>query len=342
MNKTIRNTLLAVVVAVAAGAGIAYWGWKSLMSSPFDIQETVYLYVRPMDTEDDVRQQLRDVARARSLTGWSVARKFADFHPMTGRYGVEPGESMLSVFRKLKQGRQSPVRFTIPSVRRLEKLAGVMASKLMLDSADVAYAFSDSIFASNYGYEVATLPSLFIPNTYEFYWNTSLEAFMKRMQRENQVFWEDQDRNAAAQRIGMSHEEVITLASIVDEETANNAEKPRVAGMYINRLHQKMPLQADPTVKFALHNDTLRRIRLDHLRINSPYNTYRNAGLPPGPIRIPSVAGIDAVLGYEQHNYLYMCAKEDFSGTHNFAHSYAEHMKNARRYQQALNARGIR
>ena len=140
----------------------------------------------------------------------------------------------------------------------------------------------------------------------------------------------------------MSHEEVVTLASIVDEETANNPEKPRVAGMYLNRLRTGMPLQADPTVKFALHNDTLRRILNEHLRVDNPYNTYRNAGLPPGPIRIPSVVGIDAVLRHENHNYLYMCAKEDFSGTHNFANTYAEHLKNARRYQQALNHRGIR
>ena len=342
MKKALKYTLWILGGIVVFGIAGAVWGWRNLMSSPFDITETTYLYIRPMDTEEDVRQQLREVAGARSMFGWNMARRLTEFHPRTGRYAVEPGESMLSVFRKLKHGQQAPVRFTIPSVRRLEKLAGVMANKLMLDSADVAFAFADSIFASNYGYTVATLPALFIPNTYELYWNTSLEAFMERMQRENHSFWSAKGRNDLATRMGMSHEEVVTLASIVDEETANNGEKPRVAGMYLNRLHTGMPLQADPTVKFALGNDTLRRILLEHLRIDNPYNTYRNQGLPPGPIRLPSVAGIDAVLNHESHDYLYMCAKEDFSGTHNFAHTYADHLKNARRYQQALNARGIR
>ena len=342
MKKTTKIVLWSFGATVAAAALFALWSWKSLMSTPFEITETTYLYLRPMDKEDDVKQQLREVAKARSLRGWTVARWLSEFHPRTGRYAVEPGETMFSVYRKLKHGKQAPVRFTVPSVRRLEKLAGVMAQKLMLDSADVAFAFSDSIFARNYGYTPTTLPALFIPNTYELYWNTSLEAFMERMQRENEAFWNDEGRNEAAQQMGLSHEEVITLASIIDEETANNPEKPRVAGMYLNRLRIDMPLQADPTVKFALHNDTLRRILNVHLRIDSPYNTYRNTGLPPGPIRIPSVAGIDAVLHHESHDYLYMCAKEDFSGTHNFAHSYADHQKNARRYQQALNRRGIR
>ena len=342
MKKTRKYLLWGFGALAVVALAFGFWSWRGLISSPFEISETTYLYIRPMDTEASVKQQLKDVAKAKTMRGWTVARWISDFQPMTGRYAVEPGESMLAVFRKLKHGQQAPVRFTIPSVRRLEKLAGIMAQKLMLDSADVAFAFSDSIFASNYGYTVATLPALFIPNTYELYWNTSLEAFMERMQRENRSFWSAKGRNDLATRMGMTHEEVVTLASIVDEETANNGEKPRVAGMYLNRLHTGMPLQADPTVKFALGNDTLRRILLEHLRIDNPYNTYRNQGLPPGPIRLPSVAGIDAVLNHESHDYLYMCAKEDFSGTHNFAHTYADHLKNARRYQQALNARGIR
>ena len=342
MKKTTQNILFGIGGAAVVVLLTGLWAWNALFSSPFDITETTYIYIRPMDTEDDVRQQLKTEAKARSLAGWNVVRWLTDFQPRTGRYAVEPGDAVLTVYRRLKNGHQAPVRFTLPSVRRLEKLAGVMAQKLMLDSADVAFAFSDSIFAKNYGYSVATLPALFIPNTYEFYWNTSLEAFMERMVRENETFWNGEGRNEAAKRMGLSHEEVITLASIVDEETANNGEKPRVAGMYLNRIQEGMPLQADPTVKFALKNDTLRRIRMVHLHTQSPYNTYINIGLPPGPIRIPSVAGIDAVLHHEHHNYLYMCAKEDFSGTHNFAHTYADHLKNARRYQQALNQRGIK
>ena len=189
---------------------------------------------------------------------------------------------------------------------------------------------------------------MFIPNTYDIYWNTSAENLLKRMKKEYSRFW-DEERMARAANIGMSPTEIMTLASIVDEETANDQEKPMVAGMYCNRLKLRnseypdgMPLQADPTIKFAWKRFDLRRIYNKLLNIDSPYNTYRRTGLPPGPIRIPSIAGIEAVLNHTKHDYLYMCAKEDFSGTHNFARTYEEHMANARRYTQALNKRGIK
>lgn len=210
-----------------------------------------------------------------------------------------------------------------------------------MDSAVVAQHFADSAFCRQYGYDTSTIACLFIPNTYEVYWNTSLEDFMKRMQKENTTFW-NEERLRRAEAAGLTPNEVVTLASIVDEETANNAEKPMVAGMYINRLHTGMPLQADPTVKFALRDFSLRRIYHNHLNVESPYNTYRNIGLPPGPIRIPSIVGIDAVLNHVKHDYLYMCAKEDFSGTHNFARTYREHLANAAKYSKALNQRGIK
>jgi UPF0755 protein len=161
------------------------------------------------------------------------------------------------------------------------------------------------------------------------------------MKKESDTFWTEQ-RLSKAEKTGMTPQEVITLASIIDEETANNGEKPMIAGMYLNRLKSGMPLQADPTVKFALRQFGLKRIYNNLLNTDSPYNTYRNVGLPPGPIRVASVAGIDAVLNYVKHEYMYMCAKEDFSGTHNFARTYSEHLQNARKYSNALNERGIR
>ena len=164
---------------------------------------------------------------------------------------------------------------------------------------------------------------------------------MERLRKEHDHFWNGQ-RVAKATSLGLTENEVCTLASIIDEETANNGEKPMIAGMYLNRLKKGMPLQADPTVKFALKDFALRRIYHDMLNYNSPYNTYKNTGLPPGPIKIASVAGIDAVLNRVEHDYLYMCAKEDFSGTHNFASNYQDHLKNAARYAQALNDRGIK
>lgn len=185
------------------------------------------------------------------------------------------------------------------------------------------------------------MPALFIPNTYEAYWNTDAKAFIHRMKKEYERFW-TQERRDKAQACGLTPIEVSTLASIVEEETANKSEMPMVAELYLNRLQDGMPLQADPTIKFSLQEFGLRRILHKHLEVESPYNTYKHAGLPPGPIRIASIQGIESVLNHAQHDYLYMCAKEDFSGTHNFAATFAEHQANARRYQQALNKRNIR
>lgn len=182
---------------------------------------------------------------------------------------------------------------------------------------------------------------MFIPNTYEVYWDMNVEKLLKRMDKEHKAFW-NQSRLAKAEEIGLSPLEVSILASIVEEETAVNDEKPTVAGLYINRLKRGIPLQADPTVKFAVGDFTLKRILHKHLETDSPYNTYKVAGLPPGPIRMPSIIGLNSVLNYQKHDYIYMCAKEDFSGRHNFATNLAQHNANARRYQNALNRRGIK
>jgi UPF0755 protein len=339
IKRIIVGGLLALTVIVAVSFLVVWHYWSH---SPFEISETTYVYVRPDDTEDDILQQLRESVHANTLTGWKLARMAMDFKPHTGRYAIEPGQSFVSLYRNLLRGHQTPVKLTIPSVRTMDRLAGFLGNKLMMDSAEVAQSFADSSFAASYGYTTATLPALFIPNTYEVYWDTTLPKFMQRMQDENERFWQQQQRDEAAKALAFTREEIVTLASIVDEETANNGEKARVAGLYMNRLKKGIPLQADPTVKFAVGDVTLRRIRGEHLKVKSPYNTYLNKGLPPGPIRIPSIAGIDAVLQMEQHPYLYMCAKEDFSGTHNFAATFAEHQQNARRYQKALNERGIR
>ena len=319
--------------------GIGFW--RGLTSPLREEGDTEYIYVRPTDTPEDVLGQLKALGGGYVTTYWKILGTVRPYEVRTGRYAVEPGQSFLAIYMRLKSGQQSPVMLTVPSVRTMTRLAGTLSHKLMLDSAEVIQHLSDSAYIAHYGYTTATLPALFIPNTYEVYWDTSLDTFMERMQRENERFWKQDNRSLAAQALGMTREEVVTLASIVDEETANNAEKPRVAGLYLNRLRKGIHLQADPTVKYAAGDETLRRIRSEHLRIDHPYNTYLYKGLPPGPIRIASIAGIDAVLHPETHNYLYMCAKEDFSGTHNFAVTYPEHMQNARRYQRALNARGI-
>jgi UPF0755 protein len=236
---------------------------------------------------------------------------------------------------------QTAISLRLPEVRTVEKLATALSDQIMLDSATLAKAFTDSAFCTKYGYKEETLTALFIPNTYEVYWDISLEKFMERMVKENQRFW-NETRMKKAEAQGLTPVEVAILASIIDEETRNNGEKPMIAGMYLNRLKIKMPLQADPTIKFAMQAFKLRRILNSMLKTESPYNTYTNVGLPPGPIKIASIASLEAVLNPASHKYLYMCAKEDFSGTHNFARTYSEHLKNASRYRKALNARNIK
>lgn len=312
--------------------------------SDFSNKETVqYVYIDDDDTQDSVFAKLATVANYHSMTGfWTLARhsNYED-NIHTGRYAINPGEGALMVFRHIKNGVQSPISLTIPEARTMERLAKTLSGKIMLDSATIAKSLKDSAFCAKYGYDTATIAAMFIPNTYSIYWNVSMDKLMERMKTEHANFWND-DRQRKAKAMGMNAVEVATMASIIDEETANNEEKPMIAGMYYNRIKAGMPLQADPTIKFAWKDFGMRRIYHKSLFINSPYNTYKNTGLPPGPIKIASIAGIDAVLNHVDHDYLYMCAKEDFSGTHNFAKTYEEHMKNAAKYSAALNKRGIK
>ena len=269
-----------------------------------------------------------------TLTGYGA-------HIRPGRYDVGSGTSTLQVFRSLRNGRQTPVRLTIPVLRTNRDLAEFLGKNFQAKTADFEAILQDSSILAAYDKTPATVMCLFVPNTYEIFWTSSPKAVIARMHKEYQNFWNEK-RTMEAKLLGLTPDQVTTVASIVEQETAYNPEKPMVAGMYLNRLKQNMPLQADPTVKFALGDFTLRRILNQHLRVNSPYNTYKQKGLPPGPICIPSVESINAVLHRAEHDYLYMCAKEDFSGSHNFATTYAEHQKNAAKYTAALNARGIR
>ncbi|SEE11137.1 endolytic transglycosylase MltG [Prevotella sp. lc2012] len=305
--------------------------------------ETEYVFIDDDDDLDSVCVKLKPIGSEQTISAFRILSKYWRYtdHIRSGRYAITPDESTTTVFRHLKNGHQSPVRLTIPESRTMERLAGALSRKLMLDSMTLVTSLQDSAFCAHLGYDTATIACLFVPDTYEIYWNTPLDLLMERLRKEHDHFWNGQ-RVAKATSLGLTENEVCTLASIIDEETANNGEKPMIAGMYLNRLKKGMPLQADPTVKFALKDFALRRIYHDMLNYNSPYNTYKNTGLPPGPIKIASVAGIDAVLNRVEHDYLYMCAKEDFSGTHNFASNYQDHLKNAARYAQALNDRGIK
>ncbi len=332
-----------VIPAVACLAVILFLCYYFFLTPMTAKSESRFVYIDQDDNIDSVYAKLDTIATHHSLSGFKTLVRHSSYadHIRSGRYEIEKGNSAFTVFRKLKNGMQSSLRLTIPSVRTADRLAGILSRKLMADSLSIYKALTDSATCARYGYTPETMLCMFIPNTYEVYWNTSVDKLLDKMNKENKKFW-NFERTKKAEAMGFTKEEVITLASIVDEETANDAEKPMVAGMYYNRIKTGMPLQADPTIKFALKDFEIRRIYHNMLNVNSPYNTYKNIGLPPGPIRIPTVAGIDAVLNHVHHNYLYMCAKEDFSGTHNFAETYEEHLQNAAKYSKALNERGIK
>ena len=338
-KKVAIAVILALFLIGATYVGIVYY---QLFIPPFQLNKTVYVYVDRDDTQDSVCHKITQATGSDRLTGFLWMARYQNYaqHLRTGRYAIHPKDNAYHLLSRFLRGYQEPINLTIGSVRTLNRLARQIGNQLMTDSAEIMQGLTDTVYWHAQGYTRETLPSLFIPNTYEVYWNIGVKDLFQRMQREHSRFW-NKERLAKADSLGMTPVQVSTLASIVEEETNNNAEKPTVAGLYINRLRAGIPLQADPTIKFALQDFGLRRITNAHLQTESPYNTYLHAGLPPGPIRIPTPTGLDAVLNYERHTYYYMCAKEDFSGTHNFASTYGEHMRNARRYWNALNRRKI-
>lgn len=260
-----------------------------------------------------------------------------------GRYVIKRGTGVFSLFRKLHNGTQDPVKITLTKFRTRKDLANYLGKKLESNSNSFQQFMNNNDSLSYLGLTKETILTLIIPNTYEIYWNTAPKAFFNKMNKESNKFWNDR-RLDDLQRIGISKEETITIASIVEEETNDNKEKPTIASVYINRLNKGMPLGADPTVKYAVGDFSIKRVTLAHINgsANSPYNTYKNKGLPPGPICTPSVASIDAVLKGEKSDYLYFCAKADFSGSHSFAATAEEHFANARKYRKALDSLGIR
>lgn len=272
----------------------------------------------------------------------AMARRFDYRNPKPGHYKLEKGMTFRSLLGKLRTGNQTPVRVTFNNIRSLERLAGSVSKFIEADSASLLAAFKSGTVASEYGFDKADFISMFIPDTYELYWTVTPEEFIARMNKEYERFWSAGERDAKRKSLGLSRKEVSTLASIVIEESKYVPEQPRIAGVYINRLRKNMPLQADPTVKYAVGDPTLKRILFKHLELESPYNTYKHTGLPPGPIYCPPKSAIDAVLDYEKHNYLYFCASPDLSGRHRFATTLSQHNANAKQYAAALDRAGIK
>ena len=314
-----------------------------LLRNVSSTNEPVLIYLDQDDNFDSLTVKIKATGKVEMNRGMRLAVQLLQYedHVRPGCYDVGSGQCAWNVIRRLRAGDQYPIRLTIPQTWTKEQLAARLSRQLMADSASLASLFNDPEALKAYETRPEMLVSLFVPDTYEVYWTITPEALLKRMAKEHNAYW-TAERKALAEQQGLTPDEVAVLASIVDKETTNVDEMPMVAGMYLNRLRTNMPLQADPTVNFALGNFALRRLYNSHLACDNPYNTYKYVGLPPGPICVPSPQAINAVLHPAQHNYLYMCAKEDFSNAHNFAVTYAEHLANARRYQQALNQRNIK
>ena len=342
MNRihALRWSALAIVLLLLLLGGAFGLPMLRTVSST---NEPVLIYLDQDDNFDSLTVKIKATGKVEMNRGMRLAVQLLQYedHVRPGCYDVGSGQCAWNVIRRLRAGDQIPIRLTIPQTWTKEQLAARLSRQLMADSASLASLFNDPEALKAYETRPEMLVSLFVPDTYEVYWTITPEALLKRMAKEYKAYW-TAERKALAEQQGLTPDEVAVLASIVDKETTNVDEMPMVAGMYLNRLRTNMLLQADPTVKFALGNFALRRIYNSHLACDNPYNTYKYTGLPPGPICVPSPQAINAVLHPAQHNYLYMCAKEDFSSAHNFAATYAEHLANARRYQQALNQRNIK
>ncbi len=342
MRKTIVIIFFLVLLLTALVAAGSMYNriWRSNVNLSQDRE--MDLYIPTGSGFEDVLQLLagQDVLRDTSSFRWLAIQKNYPNHVHPGKYRIRHGLNNNQLVGLLRSGRQESVQLVFNNIRTPRKLAETVAAQIEADSPGILSVFFDSELLAGHQLTMETVYGVFIPNTYEIYWNTSPSQFLERMIREYRIFWNEK-RLARARNIGLSPMEVMTLASIVDEETLKTKEEARIAGLYMNRLKQGMRLQADPTVKFASGDMTITRVLKKHLAIESPYNTYRHGGLPPGPIVIPSVSAIDAVLNYERHRYIYMCAREDFSGFHNFANTLSQHNKNARSYQNALNRRKI-
>ncbi|MCY7409349.1 MAG: endolytic transglycosylase MltG [Chitinophagales bacterium] len=269
---------------------------------------------------------------------WVAGKMNLPSNVKPGKYRLQPRMSNYALAFLLRSGNQEPVKLVIKKFRLKADLVSFISKKLEVDSLVLITSLNDSVYLRNYSLKPDESMALFIPNTYEFKWNTSTEQFLQRMKREHDTFWNEQ-RLQKATALNLNTTQVTTLASIIEEETNYNPEKPRIAEVYLNRIKKGMLLQADPTVKFAMKNFEIKRIRFTHLSFVSPYNTYLNTGLPPGPICNPSIASIDAVLNAERGDYIYFCADPDKPGTHAFAKNYKQHQLNALRYQRWLNQR---
>lgn len=344
-RSTRRQIFITLLLIILTGIAVtAYYGYRMVYKPNVWLngQPSVAINIRTGSSWDDVKKMLYKngtIINRTTFEHLASIMKYPD-HIKPGHYILKAGMSNKQIISKLRAKKQDPVKLVFNNIRTKNELAGHIAEQLEFDSVTLLKLLNNEDYLKKLGFTTANVISMFIPNTYEVYWDMPAEKFMERMDKEYKSFWNDQ-RKARLKAIGLTELQAITLASIVEKETNQNNEKPDIAGVYMNRLKQGWLLQADPTLVYAMGNFNIKRVLNVYKTIDSPYNTYKYTGLPPGPICLPSIASIDAVLNYRQHNYMYFCAREDFSGYHNFAVTMNEHLLNAAKYQQALDRQGI-
>ena len=342
-NTIIILSIAAVILLVALGFCIKQYYHFAVANFRSYNNEAHTYHVYPETSADSILTEMLCDYEMFSDMAWCIHCNHLKYtHPKPGHYRFAAQISNREVIRRLQLGEETPIKLSFTqSIRTREQLAGHMGKKLLLDSAEVILRLNDKEYLAHFGLTPETAVCLFIPNTYEVYWTMSADQLFARMYKEYQRFW-NEERLSKASKLGLSPVEVATIASIIASETNKKDEYPTIASIYINRLKKGIALQACPTVIFAVGDFSLRRVLKRHLAIDSPYNTYKYRGLPPGPIRLARPDVIDAVLNAPKTDYLYMCANPDFSGTHIFSSSYAKHSAVAREYQRVLNKRKVK
>lgn len=339
-NKKILYLLIGAGILILVILFVIYTILFSTGVTP--LKKNQVLYISTGSSYNQVFDSLKSnlIIKNLKVLKWIAKRKSYQDKIKPGRYVINKSLSYNSLINMLRSGRQSPVRITFNNVRTLNQIAGKIGRQLEADSSQIIGFLSDDSNYTEDGFKKENIIDLFIPNTYEFYWNTNARELYTRMLKEYKLFWNDQ-RLSKAKEKGLDPKEVSILASIIDDEVSKPEEKPRIAGVYLNRLTRGMPLQSCPTIKFALNDFSITRVLKKYLTIDSPYNTYEHTGYPPGPIGCSTIEGIDAVLNAEKHDYLYFAARADFSGYHNFSRTLSEHNRYALLYQKELDKRKI-
>jgi UPF0755 protein len=349
MDKTkkssgiLKKFIIALVVIIIISLGFTCFFYYLRYFGPNVTDKQAYLYIRTGETYKDVYKTIREeqIVKDSTTFDWAAQNMNYVHRVKPGKYRLKSGMSNRRLINMLASGTQEPVTVAFHNLRLKEDFAGFLSKKIEPDSAAIINLLDSSKFVEKYGFTTEDVYSMFIPNTYQLYWNTSPEKLFKRMYANYEKFWTP-ERKQKADAINLSPIQVSILASIVDAEALHDDEMPTIAGLYLNRLKKGMKLEADPTVIFAEKDFTIRRVLNRYLSLNSPYNTYLHTGLPPGPIMMPSVNALNSVLDYRKSNYIYMCAKDDFSGYHAFATNMADHLVNAHKFQKALNERNIK